>query len=190
MALLLPETTRSKVGNGSLPPPKLLRLPFPTLMRHWRWHDDINPDSRRIPNPLTSFVILSFKDNLIIITACGLLYAVYTALNASLSVLCIQIYKLDQWQAGLIYLPFGLGGAASTIFSGQLIDRAYKDARTKRGLDCNKTMGDNLDTFPIEKARLRIIWVPMVLTITSVLGFGWVLHYHTVSWHEPYSKEP
>jgi len=93
MALLLPETTRSKVGNGSIPPPKLLRLPFSTLMRHWRWHKNISRDSRRIPSPLTSFVILSYKDNLIIVTACGLLYAIYASLNASLSVLCIQIYN-------------------------------------------------------------------------------------------------
>ncbi|KAI0977524.1 multidrug resistance protein [Xylaria arbuscula] len=178
MAAFLPETTRSIVGNGSIPPPKLLRLPFATFMRHWHKGDAPISRPRRVPNPFKSLLILTYKDNATVILACGLLYAVYTSLNASLSVLCIEIYNLSQWQAGLIYLPFGLGGTVSTFFSGPLLDNAYRDARTKRGLDTNKASGDDLDNFPIEKARLSIIWIPMAVTVASVISFGWVLHYH------------
>ncbi|OAP58193.1 hypothetical protein AYL99_07283 [Fonsecaea erecta] len=100
--------------------------------------------------------------------------------------LFIDIYKLDQWQAGLIYLPFGLGGTISTFFSGSLLDNAYRQTRTKRGLSTDKVAGDDLDNFAIEKARLSVIWIPMLVTICSVLAFGWVLDYHQVSiWHMP-----
>lgn len=133
---------------------------------------------RHLPNPLRSLTILIRKDNAIIIFACGLLYVVYTCINTSLSVLFIDIYQLNQWQAGLIYLPFGIGGTVSTFFTGPLLNNAYRKARTERDLPTDKAFGDDLDDFCIEKARLGVIWVPMLVTIGSVVAFGWVLHYH------------
>jgi predicted MFS family arabinose efflux permease len=180
MILLLPETSRSIVGNGSIRPARYLRLPIPGLMRHWKENDVAEIHQWRIPNPLKSLRILARKDNTAIIIACGFLYAIYTCLNASLSILFIDIYKLNQWQAGLIYLPFGIGGTISTFFSGALLNNAYRNARTAKGLPTDKAVGDDLDNFPVENARLSVIWIPMLLTACSVLVFGWVLHYHLV----------
>lgn len=149
-------------------------------MSHWEEGDIVASHEWRIPNPLKSLTILARKDNAVIILACGLLYAVYTCINASLSVLFIDIYKLNQWQAGLVYLPFGVGGTVSTFFSGPLLDRAYRDARTERGLPTDKAAGDDLDSFAVEKARLRVVWIPMLTTTCSVVAFGWVLNYHLV----------
>lgn len=180
MAFFLPETSRNIVGNGSIRPLKHLRLPIPTLMCHWKESDVVASHKWRMPNPLKSLTILTRKDNTIIILACGILYAIYTCINTSLSILFIDIYKLNQWQAGLIYLPFGIGGTVSTFFSGPLLDNAYRNARTKRGLSTDKAVGDDLDNFPIEKARLGVVWIPMLVTTCSVVAFGWVLHYHQV----------
>jgi uncharacterized membrane protein YwzB len=149
-------------------------------MRHWKESDLAESHKWRIPNPLKSLKILARKDNIVIIIACGFLYAIYTCLNASLSILFIDIYKLNQWQTGLIYIPFGIGGTVSTFFSGPLLDTAYRNARTARGLLTDKAVGDDLDNFPVEKARLCVIWIPMLLTACSVLAFGWVLQYHQV----------
>ncbi|KAI1762698.1 multidrug resistance protein [Hypoxylon sp. FL1150] len=178
MIFLLPETSRNIVGNGSIMPPKHLRLPIPNIMRHCKGDDRVAQHKPRLPNPLMSLTILIRKDNAVIILGCGLLYVVYTCINASLSVLFIDIYDLNQWQAGLIYLPFGFGGMVSTFFSGSLLNKAYRQARVKRGLSTDKVVGDDLDDFPIEKARLNVIWIPMVITTCSVVAFGWVLHYH------------
>ncbi|KAI1661235.1 chloramphenicol resistance protein [Daldinia decipiens] len=178
ITLFLPETSRSIVGNGSIRPPKHLRLPISTLMRHWTDIDQSTEHKWRVPNPLKSLLILTRRDNAIIIFGCGLLYVVYTCINASLSVLFIDIYNLNQWQAGIIYLPFGVGGMVSTFFSGPLLDRAYRRARTKRDLSTDKAVGDDLDNFPIEKARLSVIWVPLIITTVSIIVFGWTLHYH------------
>lgn len=178
---MLPETSRRIVGNGSIRPPKHLRLPTPNLMRHWE-KGGCNPATVwEIPNPLKSLRILVRKDNATIILACGILYVIYTCVNASLSVLFIDIYGLNKWQAGLIYLPFGLGGTVSTFFSGPLLNNAYRKARARRGLPTDKVSGDDLDSFPIEKARIGVIWVPMALTTVSVVTFGWVLQLRKVS---------
>lgn len=183
MIFLLPETSRNIVGNGSIQPPRYLKLPVPGLMceRKQDEYPHQDPLPRRVPNPLKSLAILTRKDNFIIILACGLLYVVYTCINASLSTLFIEIYGLREWEAGLIYLPFGLGGTVSTFFSGPLIDTAYRKARMARGLPTSKAVGDDLDAFPVEKARLCVVWIPMSVTICSVIAFGWVLDYRQVS---------
>ena len=180
MVFFLPETSRSIVGNGSIKPPKHLQLPLPLLMRHWKDDHAAATFKWRMPNPLKSLATLLRKDNAIVIFACGFLYVVYTCINASLSTLFVNIYKLNQWEAGLIYLPFGLGGVTSTFISGRLVDRAYRRSRLEQGLPTDKAVGDDLDSFAIEKARLRVIWIPMALTACSVVVSGWVLDYHQV----------
>jgi len=179
MLLCLPETSRNIVGNGSIRPTKPL-LPPPLIMRHW---DASEVELARVwsmPNPLKSLMILRRLDNAIIILACGLLYVVHTCINASLSTLFVDVYHLNQLQAGLIYLPFGVGGAASTLVSGRLLNRAWRKARTTQGLSTDKVAGDDLDSFSVEKARLQVIWVPMFMTVASIVTYGWVLHYQKV----------
>ena len=119
MALFLPETSRNRVGNGSIKPSKYLRLPLPNIMCHWTTSDDLINVKWRVPNPLKSLKIIARKDNAVVMFAAGLLYVIYTCINASLSVLLMDVYNLNQWQAGLIYLPFGVGGIASTCFTGR-----------------------------------------------------------------------
>ena len=177
MILFLPETSRNIVGNGSIRPLTHLRLPIPTIMCHWEEESNaVSTYKWQVPNPLKSLTILVQKDNAIIIFACGFLYVIYTCINASLSTLFVGIYKLNQWEAGLIYLPFGIGGVVSTFISGRLLDRAWRNARIERGLSTDKAVGDDLDNFPVEKARLCVIWIPLLVTSCSVIAFGWVLH--------------
>ena len=180
MIFFLPETSRNIVGNGTIRPLKHLRLPTRTIMCHWKDSDIVAGHRWRIPNPLKSLTILARRDNTVIIIACGILYIIYTCINTSLSVLFIDIYKLNQWQAGLIYLPFGIGGTVSTFFSGPLLNKAYRKARTKQGLPTDTAIGDDLDNFSVEKARLGVVWTPMLMTTCSVVAFGWVLHHHQV----------
>jgi hypothetical protein len=61
------------------------------------------------------------------------------------------------------------------------LDRAWQDTKVKMGMSTDALIGDDLDTSPVEKARLRVIWVPMLLTICSVIAFSWTLHNHMVS---------
>lgn len=60
------------------------------------------------------------------------------------------------------------------------MNAAYRRTRTEMGMQTDRVGGDDLDSFSVEKARLRIIWLPMLLTCVSVIAFGWVLHYHKV----------
>lgn len=102
------------------------------------------------------------------------------SLTASLSTLFIEIYGLSEWQAGLVYLPFALGGTASTLFSGHLLDTAYIKARAKRGLSTDRIKGDDLDCFPIERARLNVMWIPMLVIAICTVAYGWILQHKQV----------
>lgn len=159
---------------------RYLQLPMRGFMSHWEKTDQAPRPLLRIPNPIKSLKILIRKDNIIITLACGLMYSVYTCICASLSVLFIEIYRLNQLQTGLIYIPFGFGGTVSSFFCGPLLNRAYRHIRIKQGLSTDQSVADNLDHFPVEKARLMVIWVPLSMTIMCLVAFGWTLHFHLV----------
>ncbi|KIW61184.1 hypothetical protein PV05_01340 [Exophiala xenobiotica] len=173
MVSTLPETARNLVGNGSVAPPLGARLPFDRFMNHWNVPSHC--DGRRFPNPLESLWILHYKDNLILIVGGSILYMVYCCIHASLATQFIDFYGLNQWQAGLIYLPFGAGCTLSTVFSGKLIDKGYKSIALLYGLPLDRTTRGGRELFPFEKARLRCIWIPITTATVSVSGFGWVL---------------
>ncbi|KAL4963064.1 major facilitator superfamily domain-containing protein [Aspergillus stella-maris] len=188
VTLFLPETCRGIVGDGSGAVRSYQRPLVPGIMSSGQSQahacEDTNAETRpgskrRFPNPLRSITLLLRPDNAIIITACGLMYTVYTCIMASLATLFVPTYDLTQWEAGLIYIPFGAGGIVSTFISGRILNQAWRDARIKRGLPVDKGRGDDLDTFPVEKARLGVIWVPMALTVAFVVGSGWALHFQT-----------
>ncbi|KAK8138009.1 hypothetical protein PG984_001389 [Apiospora sp. TS-2023a] len=181
--LALPETARSVVGNGSLQPPIYGRLPslHPRFMCHWKHsRSSVSRGKRRMPNPLRSFAILLRRDNTVVILASALMYTVYSCVIASLSTLFIKIYGLNQWQAGLIYLPFGIGGTSSTFISGPLLDWAYRKARSRHDTPGSSRRDDNIDEFPIERARLSIMWAPVLITMICIATYGWALH---EQWH-------
>ena len=185
MVLTLPETARSLVVDGSVPLPKLSKLPFPSLYKspQCRPEAETKPsrDKMHIPNPMKSLLILTRKDNLCLVVAGGITYTIYCCLNASLSSLFIEVYKLNQLQAGLIYLPFGIGCMLSTLMSGNIIDRDYRIVAKRYGITVEKKKGDDLARFPIEEARTRSSFLPLGVALVAIVGFGWVLQVQTVS---------
>lgn len=81
IVLFLPETNRTIVGNGSLRPPRILRLPLPftTFMQHHETDKKSETMAFHMPNPFRSLKILFRKDNAVVVLAWGLMYSVYSA---------------------------------------------------------------------------------------------------------------
>lgn len=185
IVLSLPETARSVVGNGTNAPPKWSTPLIPNVMRPW---ENLPPEPSTIihrkkgfPNPLKALIVLSRPDTAISITAGSILYMIFCASHASLSTVLIDIYNLNELEAGLIYLPYGVSCLVSTLMSGKLIDRDYQIVARKHNFPINKVSGDDLSRFPIEEARMRSIFVPTFLAMFSMIGYGWAVHYHAVS---------
>jgi len=136
---------------------------------------------KRIPNPIKCLRVLSRKDVAVSIMPGSLLYTVYSCIHTSLSTITTQTYHLQEWQVGLVYLPFGIGAIISTLVSSHWIDREYRVVAKAHGLSIDEVSGDDLLHFPIEEARTRGAFVPTFCAFASVLTYGWLVQHHVVS---------
>lgn len=127
VVLLLPETQRKVVGNGSIPSRGIHKSLFDKFTSDRRKTDkqgadrDDNVAKRRncyFPNPLKGIPMLFKKGNLTVILIGSVTYTVKMVLQMSLAAQCIEIYHLYYLQAGLIYLPSGIGGAIAAFSTG------------------------------------------------------------------------
>ncbi len=130
IAVKLPETARNIVGNGSRPSIGLNK----SILILWREKKNTLSSGQqtgasehvpqvanlRIPNPIRSIAILLSKDTAPIILINAVFYTAYSCLQASLSSLFINIYGYKELEAGLIYIPFGVGCFIASLLSSKL----------------------------------------------------------------------
>lgn len=127
IAVVLPETARKVVGNGSRDAIGLnKRLPM-----LWQKKKNTLPRARqtgasedvpqiaklKISSLVGSFSILLCKDTAPVILVIAVFYTAYSCLQASLSSLFINIYGYRELEAGLIYIPFGVGCFIASLLS-------------------------------------------------------------------------
>ncbi|KAI4226530.1 MAG: hypothetical protein L6R40_008285 [Gallowayella cf. fulva] len=183
LVVCLPETARKLVGNGSIPPTGLNRTVVfcmskqPTASHVMPEH--INP-SFRFPNPFSSLRIVFHKDTALVLVANAMFYTNYSCMQASLSPLLMKIYGLNALEAGLRYLPYGIACAVASFLVGKVMDHDYRVTAAIVGFDIDKSRGDDLAKFPIEKARLRSIWYFVTISTACTIGYGWALQARTV----------
>ncbi|KXH43049.1 hypothetical protein CSIM01_01803 [Colletotrichum simmondsii] len=176
---LLPETQRRIVGNGSVKAHRIHRSLFDYLTRD-RKIDSMGQDQglqdgkRRyhIPNPFKCIAMLFSKGNFSVILIGSITYAVKMTLQSSLSAQCIDVYKLNYLEAGLIYLPSGVGGAIASYTTGKLLDKNIERVSVRQGRDSRYRRGDDISDFPIEEARLAGIYILVALSSVTTAGYG------------------
>ena len=182
LALIMPETSRRMVNNGSIRPPTFLNIPVFSMLRSSASCGDDAEVARkqdiRFPNPLNCLITLWQRASFLVILVRGVQYTVYGCLAAPLSTLMIRLYSLNYLTGGLIYLPCGVGGVISAYTTGRLLDRDYIRTAKRYRLPVNKSSND-LSNFRIEEARLLSVFPLLVVSTSTTVGFGWVLNRHT-----------
>lgn len=120
--LFFPETARILVGNGSKNTTSLLvfRAPIGCSLRTRR-NEEAPKRSLVFPNPLACLRVLWNRNTACVILVGSIFYTVFCCLGASLSTLCIRIYDLNYLEAGLVYLPSGIGGIIAAYTAGMLV---------------------------------------------------------------------
>lgn len=138
-----------------------------------------------MPNPFVCLRLLLNRPTSIIISVGSIQYAIFSALGTSLATKMATVYSLDYLEAGLIYLPAGVGGLLAAVSTGKLLDRDYCiiSQELSKGSSANEgsrsSSQDNLLSFPMEKARLRSIFPFLCIVSAAIIGYGWALHTHT-----------
>ena len=181
--ILVPETCRSIVGNGSIPPPALNRTLFQVYHRskapNSRGSDVLEPHALkqpiRFPNPLASLKICLEKEAGILLLYAGIISAGLAAITTGLPSQFHDIYHFNDLQIGLSCVPMGLGSCLSAITVGKLVDWNYKQHATRLGLSVDKRRQQDLNDFPIEVARLEIALPLVALAAATLIAYGWVL---------------
>lgn len=191
--LSVPETGRNIVGNGSIPPQGWNMTLFEYLSSRKlqkRSAGELTPSeiltqqaqaelaskrNLRWPNPLATIRIILEKDVAIILIYNALIYTAFYDIVATIPSLYAEIYKFNNLQIGFCYLPYGCGCCIASFLNGVMLDRNYKRVAKQIGFTIDKKRGDDLRDFPIEQARIGIIWPMLSLGLACILCYGWVL---------------
>lgn len=193
-ALTVPESGRNVVGNGSLPPQgwNMTVLEWYQQRKEAKALDGLarstTAEGRRLaqeelakgrklrwPNPLKTVHIIMEKDMAMVLVYNSLLYTAFYDVVASIPELFHEIYGYNDLQIGLCYIPFGCGCAVASIVNGKMLDRNYQKVARTIGFTIDRKHGDDLSKFPIERARLEIIWPILSFGLACCLCYGWVL---------------
>jgi hypothetical protein len=128
--------------------------------------------------------MFAYPDILVILIFNGTTYAVMYGVTASLSVIFADVYPhLTGAELGLCFLPIGGGMILGTWISGKLADSYYRKIRDDIIRQTRSSSEGHIDinalekgpTFPIEKARLRILPLITFIYTASIIGYGWAL---------------
>ncbi|CZR61602.1 related to MFS transporter [Phialocephala subalpina] len=183
--IAFPETSRSVVGDGSIPPQKW-NVPLTRLIQQRRSrksHEERNNQTithpRRRPNPLEALYLACHKETGMILIFSALMYAGFFGILSSLPSQLQRRYNFNSLQIGLCYLPYGFGSLTSRWTVGTLTDWNFRRHAQRLGIPIVKNRQQRLQDFPIEVARLQIVLPMVYLGCVSVLIFGWVMHYRT-----------
>ncbi|KIW34905.1 uncharacterized protein PV07_01647, partial [Cladophialophora immunda] len=173
IALILPETLRSMVGNGSEEPKGYAMSLLALYQRKKHFEQNIVPsaeDEKPAPKRIDFLgpVKILFQWNTFCAIFCvAVHYTVWQMVLTAVSTLVQQKYHTSEIQVGLIFLSNGAGSIIGTVLVGRFLDRDYRRILRKYGGDEQRV--------PIEKARLRTVWIWSALECVSVLVFGWTV---------------
>lgn len=193
-ALTVPETGRNVVGNGSVPPQgwNMTFLEWLRSRKQAKSDEGLSrsntAEGRRLaqaelargrklrwPNPMKTIYIVIEKDMAVVLFYNSLIYTAFYDIMASIPQLYNEIYHFNDLQIGLCYIPFGVGCALASYVNGKMLDRNYKKIALQIGFSIDRKRGDDLRHFPIERARLEIIWPLLAVGLSCMLCYGWVL---------------
>ncbi|KAJ5099095.1 hypothetical protein N7532_006096 [Penicillium argentinense] len=190
VALLLffvPETCRLVVGNGSILPPKW-NWPIVQCIRSKGEQSSQSvdpleagkpPDPPHRPSPLDTIRISMERETFAVIFSTTLLYCGYTAVLSTLPSQLQEKYGFNALQVGLCYIPYGMGSLSSRWTIGTLIDWNFRRFAKIHGVEIVQNRQSQLDSIPVEKARLQITIPLIYMSSIVIVGYGWVMNFHT-----------
>ena len=189
--IAFPETGRHIVGNGSIPPHRW-NMSLSNYLRARKTgrraikaaqsaeqpvEPNIHDATPRLkwPNPLKAVIIIMEKDVAIILVYNALVYTAWYDVATSLPSLFGKIYGFNDLQLGLAFIPYGAGAVVASLLCGKLIDINYKRVAKTNNITIDRKRGDDLSNFPIEKARVQVLFPLLATGIGALVAYGWVL---------------
>ncbi|ODO09660.1 hypothetical protein I350_01873 [Cryptococcus amylolentus CBS 6273] len=183
LIFLLPETLRSLVGDGSIPPPPLNRTPIQVYQNHKTskaraaavhpppFYSYAHTNLVMQYQPLSSLMLLLIPEIILVFFWSSLIYMEYYASIALYSTALKDQYGFSEIKIGLCYLPCGFGTILSTILNGKQLDYYFRREERRVGGDYNS----HPHTFNIERCRLYCFIPYTVVGLVAMTAQGWCL---------------
>ncbi|KAL8812182.1 MAG: hypothetical protein Q9200_001222 [Gallowayella weberi] len=201
VGLFLPETARVLVGNGSSDAERCWwEKSWSSVLMHWLSTQKSNAETEnqegqnrrdsplssrksilqqcRIVNPLTCLRVMFHLDTCFVLWMQGSFYVVDYAVVAAMPDIFHDIYHFNELQIGLTYIPRGVGIIAGGFCIGKVMDYNYKTVARKIGWNIDEVAGDDLQQFPIERARARGSYFLLIVSTAILVGYGWAVTKH------------
>ena len=207
IAIALPETARNVVGNGSLNTSGWARTWW-SVVKGWVMERAVETRSEgnvekggvsekainvgeeskiklgkiekvKMASPLPAIRIIFWRDTALILWMAASPYAVWYCVQTSIPTIYQDEYGFNEFQIGLAYLTGGAGTVIGGYANGRLMDWNYRTIAEQIGHTIDKVSGDDLDHFPVERARARGSWWLLALYICALAGYGWSAVAHT-----------
>ena len=132
-----------------------------------------------ILNPLRCVRILFLKDAAPIALVHGFNYMIDYSVQTSIPPAFKDIYGFNELEIGLSYLPRGLGIMIDSYANERLMDWNYKITAKQIEHVIDKDHDNDINHFPIERARTRKSYYLLSIMTCSVIGYGWALEKHS-----------
>ncbi|UNI16332.1 hypothetical protein JDV02_002770 [Purpureocillium takamizusanense] len=184
----VPETARNIVGNGSIPPPRLNTSVTSSVQWHRKRRDlESNPHGHPLPEPRKRSLkvpipniwaavrIIFEKDVGPLMLFMSLFVMANYAMLVPLQDVIRRRYNFNNLQVGLCYIPFAMGSVLGSIVVGKLLNWNYVRVAKTVGVSADRKRGEDLRKFPIERARLDLMWPWTILAIITIAVWGWVV---------------
>ncbi|KAL8802492.1 MAG: hypothetical protein Q9182_003800 [Xanthomendoza sp. 2 TL-2023] len=132
----------------------------------------------RFVNPLACLRVMFHLDTCFALWMQGSFYVVDYAVVAAMPDIFQDIYRFNELQIGLTYIPRGIGIIAGGFCIGKIMDYNYKTVARKIGWNIDEVAGDDLQQFPIERARARGSYFLLIISTAILVGYGWAVTNH------------
>ncbi|ODV88660.1 hypothetical protein CANCADRAFT_13925, partial [Tortispora caseinolytica NRRL Y-17796] len=201
---LMPETSHSEVGDGSVPPRKWKQRLYVLIQQscgHVPYQYKNGPNYASLTpkkkyDLLATFRMFKHVDMLMALYVQALQFALFTIAMNTFSVLLEQEYHLSVLEIGLCYLPAGVGCVLGSMFGGLLFNKFYNrtadhyQSKMEREAEelaewMASSSSDEIEQprvhtakeFPIHYARLALT-VPLCwISGLMYILFGWLVDY-------------
>lgn len=187
--LLVPETCRNIVSDGSVFPPSVYRTPYQMYTRTTHEENTTSesslPGSQRSARPsylrmLMSSVALVLQPEFALLLLYGAVhFASLYAIGTTLATQLYDIFHFGSFKVGLMFLPMVGGTLFAVVLLGKTMNWNFRRHSLKLGLSSDKTQQQDLTDFPIERARLEIAIPLSIVTAAVLVAWGWALQART-----------
>ena len=182
--LFMPETCHKVVGNGSRPPPHIIHMTlFDWCQKRRRLEEagEIGPVRNHFigfPNPLAALKILSTKEAPLLMGFVGIVFGIHYLILSTIPSQYGDMYGMNEFNLGLIYIPYGLGSIVSAFTTGRLANWNYRRHAARFHFPVSVEKEIDLTDFPIEQARLEIALPILYFGGAAIAMYGWSLSLH------------